>query len=308
MTWLSDRVVRRLQDVAKRSDLEGTRYTAIEEIGRGGMGTVYRARDEALGRDVAVTVISAVDADAALAARLEQEALVLARLEHPGIVPVHDAGTLADGRAFYVMKLVRGASLTEHLAGVERLDERLRIFERICEAVAFAHASGVVHRDLKPANVMVGSFGEVLVLDWGLAMAVNRRVRADTDAGVVLGTPGFMPPEQVRGDAVDHRADVYALGAMLSSMLTDRPPIRLRAICGKAMAASPEDRYPDVALLADDVSRFRAGLPVSAHRETALERLARFVSTYRTPILLVLAYLIMRILVAIYAALNPVVR
>ena len=151
------------------------------------MGTVYRAHDEVLGRDVALKVINAVGPHVALAARLQQEAHVLARLEHPGIVPVHDAGTLGDGRAFYVMKLVRGASLPDHLAREPRLDERLRIFERICEPVAFAHAHGLVHRDLKPANVMVGSFGEVLVLDWGLAKALDSmdaavRVAAEADA------------------------------------------------------------------------------------------------------------------------------
>jgi serine/threonine protein kinase len=140
----------------------------------------------------------------------------------------------------------------------------------------------------------------------------------------VMGTPGFMAPEQARGDAVDRRADVYALGAMLVSMLTARPPdatadgsskadtiarlrarhvpLRLRAICLKATATAPDDRYADAAALADDVARFGAGLPVTAHRETAFERTIRFASTYRTPILLVLAYLLMRALVALYVA------
>ena len=167
-----------------------------------------------------------------LDARLRREAGVLARLEHPGIVPVHDTGTLADGRAFYAMKLVRGEQLLEHLAGVERLDERLRVFERICETVAFAHARGVLHRDLKPSNVMVGGFGEVLVLDWGLSKVGGRHSGEDpddraaaptlqpgqlrgehpTDAGTVAGTPGFMAPEQRDGGTVDERSDVYSLG------------------------------------------------------------------------------------------------
>jgi eukaryotic-like serine/threonine-protein kinase len=318
MTWLSDRVVRHLQDVARAPDVDGdafdSRYALIDEIGRGGMGAVYRARDEVLGRDVAVKVIDRDDSHGAFAVRLRQEAQVLARLEHPGIIPVHDAGTLPDGRAFYVMKLVRGASLADHLAALDRLDARLRVFERICEAVAFAHAAGIVHRDLKPANVMVGSFGEVLVLDWGLAKAV-----ADEEPAAVAGTPGFMAPEQARGETVDARADVYALGALLVTMLTAQPrdgsanavaarlrvrgaPVRLRAICLKAMASAPDDRYADAAALGDDVARFGAGLPVTAHRETVLERAVRFASTYRTPILLVLAYLLMRALVALYIA------
>jgi serine/threonine protein kinase len=359
VTFLSDRVVRHLQEVTRAPDLESTRYRAIDEIGRGGMGAVYRAYDEVLGREVAVKVTHVAASPAEVRARIDREARVLARLEHPGIVPVHDAGTLPDGRAFYVMKLVRGASLVDHLARVERLDERLRIFERICEAMAFAHANDVIHRDLKPANVMVGSFGEVLVLDWGLARidamtdanpgaeapglpgehAGARALVAHglqpvgwpdpprsnraTEAGTVMGTPGFMAPEQARGDPVDRRADVYALGAMLVSMLVDwrpdeaggvgvggaevrlragRVPVRLRAIALKAMAVVPEDRYADAASLAEDIARFRAGLTVSAHRETMVERAMRVVSLYRTPILLVLAYLVMRALVALYVA------
>jgi len=316
MTWLSDRAIRHLQEVAMWPDLEGSRYTAVEEIGRGGMGTVYRARDAVLDRDVALKVINAAGEHAALAARLQQEARVLASLEHPGIVPVHDAGMLGDGRAFYVMKLVRGASLADHVTRIETLDGRLGVFERICEPVALAHANGIVHRDLKPANVMVGSFGEVLVLDWGLA---SRR-GATAGAGGVAGTPGFMAPEQARGDAdIDVRADVYALGALLATLLTasDLPaardaveaalrrhgtPMRLRKICLKALAASRDERYPDASALAADVARFRAGLPVAAHHETVLERAGRFAITYRTPILLVLSYLLMRALVALYVA------
>ena len=325
--WLSDRVIDHLRDVAAEAETGAPRYTLLDEIGRGGMGVVYRAHDDVLDRDVAVKVLGEGAADPDLAARLRREAHVLARLEHPGIVAVHDAGTLPDGRAFYVLKLVRGASLVDHVAGVERLDTRLSVFERICEAVAFAHANGVVHRDIKPANVMVGSFGEVLVLDWGLAKGADDRGLPGTEvpgpretgASTIAGTPGFMAPEQARGEAVGRAADVHALGALLVWMLTERAPegstdhvstllrargtpVRLRAIALKAMAAASADRYPDAAALASDVARWRAGLPVSAHRETVLERVGRFVSTYRTPILLVLAYLVMRALVALYAA------
>ncbi len=336
--WLSDGAVRRLQQAATWPDVTGTRYTLVREIGRGGMGAVYVAHDRGLDREVALKVVAATGAHAELDARLRREAGVLARLEHPGIVPVHDTGTLPDGRAFYAMKLVRGEQLLEHLAGVERLDERLRVFERICETVAFAHARGVLHRDLKPSNVMVGGFGEVLVLDWGLSKVGGRhsgedpddraaaptlqpgRLRGEhpTDAGTVAGTPGFMAPEQRDGGTVDERSDVYGLGALLVTVLTgsmtgepgtsaamlrargiDR---RLRAICARALSDRPEDRYAGAAAIADDVARYRAGLPIAAYRESILERAVRFARSYRTAILLVVAYLLMRAIVALYTA------
>ena len=200
---------------------------------------------------------------------------MLARLEHPGIVPVHDAGLLPDGRAFYAMKRVRGLRLDEHARAVP-LAERLRAFERICEAVAFAHAHGVIHRDLKPENVMVGPFGEVLVMDWGVAKVRPSLLRrhaslsqplpvreggrageegrggegeaaAPTAHGTILGTPGYMAPEQERGevDRIDERTDVWALGALLGFLLAgEEAPRPLEAIRRRAMAAEPEDRYP----------------------------------------------------------------
>ncbi|MCL4814198.1 MAG: serine/threonine protein kinase [Vicinamibacteraceae bacterium] len=325
MTWLSDTVVGRLQRAAVWPDARGTRYDVLEEIGRGGMGAVYRARDRALDRDVALKVVDVVGDAETLDARIRQEAVVLARLEHPGIVPVHDVGILADGRAFYVMKLVRGRSLSGVLAERPRLDERLRIFERIVETVAFAHAHGVLHRDLKPDNVMVGPFGEVLVLDWGLSTALGAPEADDDDADereaprLVAGTPGFMAPEQRQGRPVEARADVYALGALLFALLLDQTPPdssaereaalraarvdrRLAAVCLKATAPSPEDRYGSAEALGDEVARFRAGLPVSAYRETVVERVARLAWTYRTPLLLIAAYLLMRTMVAFYMA------
>jgi serine/threonine protein kinase len=336
MNGLSDSAVRRLQEVANWPAFDAPRYTVLEEIGRGGMGTVYIAIDEPLGREVAIKVSNAV-ATAAVERRLRAEARILAQLEHPGIVPVHDVGTLADGRMFYVMKRVRGRTLLEHLRDVPDTGERLRIFERICETVAFAHARGVIHRDLKPDNVMVGPFGEVLVMDWGVAKALSTDAdaagedpsargpagdaRGHTDPGTVLGTRGFMAPEQAGGGrvAVDERADVYGLGAMLVTLLTgsaaplaeapaDRRldqekgiPRALRAIAARALAADPADRYPSVNALAADVSRYRAGLAVEAHRETLVERAVRVARVYRVAILLVLAYIIMRAIVALTA-------
>ncbi len=166
---LSDAALRHLQHVADLPDLTGTRYELVEPLGRGGMGAVYRVTDRALGRDVAMKVLSGVP-DAAALARLDAEARVLAQLEHPGIVPVHDVGTLPDGRLFYVMKLVRGERLDARVDGGDTVSERVRLLMRVADAVAFAHARGIVHRDLTPANIMIGAFGEVLVMDWGLAI------------------------------------------------------------------------------------------------------------------------------------------
>ncbi len=310
MTFLSDAALARLQAVATWPGFTTDRYRVTEEIGRGGMGAVYLARDEALGRDVAIKVSNGV-ATTALEDRLRREARILARLEHPGIVPVHDTGRLADGRLFYVMKRVRGVTLREHLRGGPSPGDRLRTFERICDAVAFAHANDVIHRDLTPDNVMVGEFGEVLVLDWGLARTPDE----GEEAGTVLGTRGFMSPEQAAGspEGVTPRTDVYSLGAILHMLLTGGPPAAgggalladapdvprpVRAICAKALAADPNQRYESVRALAADVACYRAGEAVAAHRETPLERIARFGRTYRTPILLVLAYVIMRAIVA----------
>ena len=169
MKSLSDKAIERLRAGADEPDLAGTRYRLLERIARGGMGVVYAAEDEKLERRVALKVLDVPGTDGDLANRLMREARVLARLEHPGIVPVHDVGTLADGRVFYTMKFVEGQRLDKFIEGVESVQDRLRLFLRICEAVAFAHARGVLHRDLKPANIMVGPFGEVLVMDWGLA-------------------------------------------------------------------------------------------------------------------------------------------
>jgi serine/threonine protein kinase len=278
---ISDVTLDRLQRVVGEPDFAGTRYKPVSVLGRGGIGTVYLARDSVLDREVAVKVLDSLPGNQALAAHLQQEARILARLEHPGIVPVHDFGRLADGRLFYAMKRVRGERLDRWAPGADP-HARLAVFLRICDALAFAHAHGVIHRDLKPDNVMVGEFGEVLVLDWGVA-------------GFVVGTPPYMAPEQTGGaTTVDERADVHALGAILAGLVDG--PKAVIAIAAKARSIEPGDRYQRVLALARDVERFMAGLSVHAHAENVVDLLLRVGRRYRTPIALVLTYLVIRLL------------
>jgi hypothetical protein len=283
---ISEPALDRLSAMFQGPDVTGTRYELISVLGRGGMGIVYLARDTVLDREVALKIVDRPSEAA-------NEARILARLEHPGIVPVHDFGELPDGRLYYAMKRVRGDRLDRWMASGRDLAARLGVFLRVCEAVAFAHAHGVVHRDLKPENVMVGEFGEVLVLDWGIAQLRNAECGLRI-GDAIAGTAAYMAPEQARGDAgLDHRVDVYALGVMLEAIAETAP---VRAIARKARADDPAARYQDVQMLAADVSRFLAGRAVEAHRERLVDRLARIGRKYRLPILLVLTYLVMRVL------------
>jgi serine/threonine protein kinase len=290
---IPEAAVDRLAAMFRQPDLSGTRYEILSELGRGGMGVVYLARDTALDREVALKIVDRP-------AGAGSEARIIARLEHPGIVPVHDVGELPDGRLFYPMKRVRGDRLDRWTASDPDLGARLGVFLRVCDAVAFAHAHGVIHRDLKPENVMVGQFGEVLVLDWGVAAELGTGDEGSRQHGVrtggsVVGTPAYMAPEQARGDAaVDHRVDVFALGAMLEEMAAGSAAIL--AIARKARSAAPDGRYQDVAALAADVDRFLAGRAVQAHRERVVDRLARVGRRYRLPILVVVTYLVARAL------------
>jgi tetratricopeptide (TPR) repeat protein len=232
------------------------RYLFKEEIARGGMGVIYRATDTVLGREVAVKVLSEKFAvDSGTARRFTTEARITAQLQHPAIPPVHDFGALPDGRPFLAMKLIKGNTL-DHLLRqrTDRAADRgrfLAVFEQVCQAVAYAHAHRVIHRDLKPGNVMVGGFGEVQVMDWGVAKVLSGAAIAgsggdpeattaatvirdsDTDeadagtqTGSILGTLAYMAPEQAAGQIgkVDARSDVFGLGAILAVMLTGRPP------------------------------------------------------------------------------------
>jgi len=330
MNWLSDEAIARLRSAGAEPDLAGTRYRLIERIASGGMGSVYLAEDAMLGRRVAIKILDVPDSSGDLAARLQREAHILASLEHPGIVPVHDAGTLADGRVFYAMKFVEGERLDRFSERASTLPGCLRIFQRICDTVAFAHTRGVLHRDLKPENIMTGPFGEVLVMDWGVAKilradrismpneaipdqpretprglaAVSMRTPLKTAHGAVLGTPGYMAPEQARGDVehLDERADIYSLGAMLQFLIaanargTQTTPRAVSAIARKAMDADPAARYASAAELGQDIARYLDGLPVLAYPENALQKIARWAARYRLAIVLVLTYLVVRAL------------
>ena len=350
MKSLSDSKVERLRSLAANPDFSTTKYRIVKELARGGMGVVYLAEDPDLARRIAIKVLNGLEPDPGIARRMMCEAKIIAGLEHSGIVPVHDVGVLPDGRVFYAMKLVQGERLDEYAARVESTKARLRKFHAACEAVAFAHAHGVIHRDLKPQNIMIGSFGEVLVLDWGVAKVLRdeeperpRTLRAtdkerrqygtavasgdpdDTTHGTILGTPIYMSPEQARGEieTVDQRSDVYSLGAILFFLLTNQPPKEdatrkvsgnersrafarprelnskitkaAEAVCLKAMAVVRTDRYANAGELAAEVALLLDDQPVAAHRENVFEKAGRWVNKNRFLILLVLAYLLMRI-------------
>jgi eukaryotic-like serine/threonine-protein kinase len=312
-----------------------SRYALGLEIARGGMGMVYRAIDHVLQREVAVKVLKdTIAPDSGTSRRFFDEARISAQLQHPGIPPVHDLGIFPDGRPFLAMKLIKGETLDKLLKNrSDPVTDRGRFvaaFEQICQALAFAHSHQVIHRDLKPANVMVGGFGEVQVMDWGLAKvlpdsgpvggtgdsdataaATDIRSLRDSDgsftqAGSVLGTPAYMPPEQAVGAVakVDKRSDVFGLGATLAVILSGKPPFesgsaettRVRAaqgdvadcfarldecgadpdlveLCKRCLAPKREDRPAD----AGDVARAVAALRQAADeraREAELERVA----------------------------------
>jgi tetratricopeptide (TPR) repeat protein len=214
-------------------------YELLEEVGHGGMGVVHRARDLTFGRDVAVKLTHPGHGSDSAAARFRGESRITGRLQHPGIPPAYQAGECADGRPYLVMKLVAGRTLEALRAESTSALNVLAVFEQVAQAVGYAHAHGVIHRDLKPSNVMVGAFGEVQVMDWGLAKEIGAPDAAGgpegadatgadespaTRPGGVVGTPAYMPPEQAAGAAVDARSDVFALGGVLCFLLTGRPP------------------------------------------------------------------------------------
>ena len=323
----------------------GTRFRILRSHAEGGLGKVSVARDQELSREVALKEIKPRHADNPESrARFLREAEITGGLEHPGIVPVYGLGQYGDGRPYYAMRLIRGDSLKEAVDryhdlqatkanASERAVELRKLLGRfidVCNAIAYAHSRGVLHRDLKPGNIMLGQYGETLVVDWGLAKVVGQTEAsgkcgemlltpssgngsAATQMGSTLGTPQYMSPEQAAGrlDSLGPTSDVYSLGATLYYVLTGRRPIdsydigtvlkkvqrgefrppralnpeiarSLEAICLKAMRLKPEDRYPSPKALADDVERWLAAEPVTAYRESSVERLLRWGRKHRT--------------------------
>jgi hypothetical protein len=317
-----------IPDIAPTYD---ARYRLGAELGRGGMGRVVEAFDTQLGRAVALKEVLP-RAGQSVDRRFQREVQITARLEHASIVPLYDAGTMPDGRPFYVMRRVSGRPLDELIGRAKDLPERMALLPNLLaamDAVAHAHRRGIIHRDLKPANILVGELGETVVIDWGLAKVVGEEDPDDkpgapvkipeaadslqTQVGSVFGTPGFMAPEQARGDELGPRGDVFALGASLYQLLAGRPPIggnsateaiessmkrritpvviaapgapaELVAIVEKALAFDPEDRYANAGLLGEDVRRFLTGQVVAAHEYTRRERIARFAKKHRAPL------------------------
>ncbi len=302
------------------------RFEVEREHARGGLGRVLEARDKDLQRTVAIKEM--IKQDPVSQARFQREAELTARLQHPGIVPIYERSAWPGGEPFYVMKMVSGRSLSEAIKASATLGERLALIAHVidvAETIAYAHAEGVVHRDLKPSNVIIGTYGETVVIDWGIAKdlwaedsdddpgVVRMTVASDDDltvAGSVIGTPAYMPPEQARGETVDGRADVYAIGAMLYHVVAGVAPFDgdsgtdvlgqvvsedpapldqvvpdvapdLCAIVAKAMARDARDRYPSARELAVDLERFRDGQLVGAREYGWIERAAWWARRHR---------------------------
>jgi WD40 repeat protein len=290
------------------------RYEILCEHGRGGIGCVYRAHDRELGRDVAIKKL--ISRGNVRDMRFFREAAITARLEHPGIVPIHEAGWWSDGTPFYAMKLIAGRPLRDLVAERSTVEHRLGLLHHVvavADAIAYAHARKVIHRDLKPSNVIVGEFGETVVIDWGLAKDLTASegdddacgpssAQADdslTSAGSVLGTPAYMAPEQRRGEAVDQRVDVFAIGTMLWQLCSLEavppadPPLRravlrrarvdddLIAIIDKAIAGDPQHRYRDAGALAADLRAFTSGARIAARRYSPLAVVAHWIRRHR---------------------------
>lgn len=313
------------------ADRFAARYTPIDELGRGGVGRVLSAEDALIGRVVAVKMLHSIDASAHQMQRFVTEAQTTAQLEHPNVVPVYDFSVLEDGAPCFTMKRVRGRSLKQVLEALANNEpdataeytrfRLLQIFIGVCQAMEYAHSKGVVHRDLKPDNIMLGDFGEVLVMDWGIAKILGQAEDAydavtpslitetmGTIEGSIVGTPGYMAPEQARGEheRIDARTDVWALGAMLYEMLCGAFPFQdaggtlpvlvatatrevpsarslapereipedLDDICARALAQQPHDRFDAVKPLRASIEAVLAGTKEATRRaEEAEEQL-----------------------------------
>jgi eukaryotic-like serine/threonine-protein kinase len=246
------------------------RYRVSRRIGKGGMGEVMGARDEQVGRDVAIKRMRKANPSERAIARFLREASIQGRLEHPAICPVHEIGRDSEGLPFFVMKKLAGTTLAKILdrpggdRGEYPLQRVLRAFAEVCLAIEFAHVRGIVHRDLKPDNIMFGDFGEVYVLDWGVAKIVGEEDGdfADVDSGsgehatqqgTAIGTPGYMAPEQVQGKQVDGKCDVYTLGCLLFEILAGEP-LHPRGFPGMSSAVQGKDPRPSARAPGRDIA------------------------------------------------------
>ncbi len=246
------------------------RYYVARRIGKGGMGEVMGARDEQVGRDVAIKRMRKANPSERAIARFLREASIQGRLEHPAICPVHEIGRDTDGLPFFVMKKLSGTTLAKILdrpggdRGQYPLQRVLRAFAEVCLAIEFAHVRGIVHRDLKPDNIMLGDFGEVYVLDWGVAKVIGEEDGdfADVDSGsgehatqqgTAIGTPGYMAPEQVQGKPIDGKCDVYTLGCLLFEILACEP-LHPRGVEGMSSAVTGRDARPSVRAPGRDIA------------------------------------------------------
>ena len=325
--------------VVQRGD-SGARYVVLDEFARGGLGRILRAYDERLDRTVAIKEMLSSSDSALHRERFEREAAITARLQHPAIVPVYDSGTRPGGLPFYVMKLLGDShTLKQAIGQTTSLKERLRFLPNViavADAIAYAHSLNIIHRDIKPSNVLLGPFGETVVIDWGLAKDLSRAAAATpelnaipyraaapdmTSVGSVMGTPHYMAPEQARGDTVDARCDVYALGAMLYNVLSGAPPYAdlsqkdvlervvnsrapsleerapgvppdLAAVVAKAMEHDPARRYRDASELAEDLKRFHTDQLVFAHRYSTAALVWRWLYRHRLPVAVACIFLI----------------
>ena len=250
--------------------MDGTtigRYQIIEDIGRGGMATVYRAFDPRFKRDVAVKVMTQdLLEDPTLRARFEREAQTIANLEHPAIVPVYDFGE-EDGRPYLVMRLMTGGTLSDRLEqGPVGIEGTIKILRRIGSALERAHQNGIIHRDLKPSNVMFDDYGDAYLADFGIARLTESTVTLTGDS--VIGTPAYMSPEQIHGDkAIDGRSDIYALGVICFEMLTGRRPYEDKTPT-KVMMKHIIDPVPDIRQANPDLPE---GVEEVIHRTMAKE-------------------------------------
>lgn len=299
-------------------------YRIQRVLGVGGMGVVYEARQAEPSRDVALKVMQAAPLAGQSAFRVfQREVQALARLDHPAIAAIYDAGRTDDGLYYLAMELVRGSSLTQYAQRQAlTLPDRLRLFEGVCRAVQYAHQRGVIHRDLKPSNILVNEHNQPKVLDFGLARMIEAEVTLHSltaDRDKIRGTLSYMSPEQATGDAakIDVRSDVYSLGVVLYELLTGRLPYdvhtrnipdAVRTICDilparftgefsslrgdlefivlKALEKEPERRYDSATALADDVRHYLRNEPIQARRPSTVYRLRKFATRHRTVVVL----------------------